>query len=263
MAGYTPFTPYSTMPTYKPFEVPSTSGGGAWDWLGEHLGDILKFGGNVVGGYMDQRNQSQNREMSQQQFEAAMRQRQNEFNTGTAIDVQNRLNRAPVADKAQYLAMSATPPMPFQPRDYTQGINNIRGQATGGAAEQMRANADAAANYKPGMGGVDTETLKTLLARMMGGAAPTQSNGPPTGQQSPVPNAGDPNDVANRIAQAQYEPGFFPNGLPDKPSLSLVAQEWNRLYGNTPMPWALSSRQAIDWWNAYRAAYNARLQGGG
>lgn len=272
--GYQPFSPYTPggySSAYSSSPMGQEQGGGdqgwgskAWDWLGNHLGDVLNFGGNVLQGYTESQQGAANRAMSQEQFNQTLQQRQREWGTQTAMDIQNRLNRAPVADKAQYLAMNAAPPMPFQPRDYTQGLNNIRGQAQGGAAAQLAANASASANYKAGMGGVDTETLKSLLARITGGAQGGQNPGAPA-QQGPASGAtpGDVTSLPQAVAKIQYPAGFFPAGLPDKPALSLVAQEWQRLYGSAPMPWPLSSKQAIDWWQAYRAAYNATHQGGG
>jgi hypothetical protein len=78
----------------------------------------------------------------------------------------SQLNRAPLADKAQFLAMNSAAPTPFQPRDYTQGLNQLQQPAQGGAAAQLAANAAASSNYKPGAGGVDTSTLQAILARL-------------------------------------------------------------------------------------------------
>jgi hypothetical protein len=83
-----------------------------------------------------------------------------------AMNASSQLNRAPLADKGQYLALNEAAPTPFHPRDYTQGLGQIRGQAQGGAAAQLAANDQAAANYKAGDGGVDTDTLKLVLAKL-------------------------------------------------------------------------------------------------
>jgi hypothetical protein len=118
-------------------------------------GDILKFGGNLASGIA-----------SYAGSEAQRKQQAQEFAQSLGLNAQSLLNRAPVADKAQYLAMNSAPPTAFQPRDYTQGLNQLQGQPTGGAAAQLAANAAASANYKPGAGGVNTSTLQAILAKL-------------------------------------------------------------------------------------------------
>jgi hypothetical protein len=99
-----------------------------------------------------------------------------------AMTAQSALNRAPLADKAQYLALNQAAPTAFQPRDYTQagGLSNLSTPASGGAAKQLQTNAIAANNYTPGAGGVDTSTLQTILARLKA-ANPAPTGFTPTG----------------------------------------------------------------------------------
>lgn len=300
---YQPYNYRSTQPVYPNIntdvpETPDPTGadkGGIVDWITSHLGDlgdyfkqhagdITEGAGSAVGYYLDYETKQKALAQQKEQFE---KQYGLQANT-QAADVAGRLNRAPLADKGQYLAMNYTPPMPFQPRDYTQGLDQIRGQAQGGAAAQLAANNAAATKYAPGAGGVDTSVLKSILSRLnVGGPAtppvggtgntlPTgQSSGPPGGSgqlalgtasntptgapSQPGPAVGNtPGDISSlsaKIQNTQYPPGFFPQGLPDKPPISVVAQEWQRLYGNAPMP-PLGSNELANWWSAYRSAYN-------
>lgn len=138
-------------------QTPAASNGS-----GLTLADLLKIGGSAAQGYA---NYSQNAQQLKQQAD--------EFNktyglqqANTEAGLQSQLNRAPLADKGQYLALNAAPPTPFHPRDYTQGLDQLRQPVSGGAAAQLAANAQAASNYAPGAGGVDTTTLQALLKRL-------------------------------------------------------------------------------------------------
>lgn len=133
---------------------PSGNSGSSWT---QWLGPVLGFAGSAAQGYANYAGSK-----------AGVDEQKREFNNTQLLAIQNLLNRAPLADKGQYLAMHMAPPTPFQPRDYTQGLGQVRGQATGGAAAQMAANNAAAMNYRPGAGGVDTMALRTLMARAGG-----------------------------------------------------------------------------------------------
>lgn len=71
-----------------------------------------------------------------------------------AARVQGQLNRAPMADQAQYLLMQR---LGAAPRDITRGT----------AAFQSAPNPQmAASSYRPGMGGVDTSALQSAFDRL-------------------------------------------------------------------------------------------------
>lgn len=71
-----------------------------------------------------------------------------------AAAVQGKLNRAPMADQAQYLLMQR---LGVAPRDIS------RGTAAFSSSPDPRA---TAASYRPGMGGVDTSALQSAFARL-------------------------------------------------------------------------------------------------
>ena len=197
-----PFSPYgptypgqpggyqSTQPVYPTFDVPdvpgSTGSGGWTDWLGkgwdavkgflgDHGGDIVKGAADAGAAYLDYQSKQQALKQQQEQFEKTYGLNVN----SQAMQAANAKNRAPLWDKATYLAQNFAPPMPFNPRDYTKGIPNLKGQATGGAAAQMAANNAASANYKQGMGGIDTSVIDSVLQRL--GLAPAATQTGPTG----------------------------------------------------------------------------------
>ena len=93
-------------------------------------------------------------------------------NAATAVSTQNLLNRAPMADNAQYLlrARMGAAPTTFAPRDFTKGpisAQTMAAPATGGPQDAMAAGRTAAASYTPGAGGVDTSVLEMLKKRML------------------------------------------------------------------------------------------------
>lgn len=151
------------------------TGGGAsgLDWLRNALGglsgkDVLS---TLGGGITAATNYAQNK--------AAIEERKREFDRTQgqsegkdAVMAQNLLNRAPLADEAQYLlkARMSAPPTAFTPRDWTRtGMTQatMQSPATGGPATQLAAGQQAAASYTPGAGGVDTSVLQLLKQRMM------------------------------------------------------------------------------------------------
>ncbi len=184
-------------------------------------GDILKFGGNLAGGIgqyamsesqLKQQADEFAKTLEEQKAIQAQQDAQFQKTYGLSANnqmmgAQSQLNRAPLADKGQALALNMAAPTPFQPRDYTQGgTNAIRGTPTGGAAAQVAANSAAAANYKAGDGGVDTSVLKMILQRL--GAGPNGSATPPT---ATGPNGGE-----------LYGPGGAPN-VPTAPPIAPAA----------------------------------------
>lgn len=143
--------------------LPKISGGdgqGGLSW-----GDILKAGGGLATGIADYASSEAARKQQADQFAKTYGLQANQQMLG----IQNQLNRAPLADKGQYLALNAAAPTAFQPRDYTQGLDKLQGQSSGGPAAQLAANQITASNYKPGAGNVDTSTLKLLMQRLQGG----------------------------------------------------------------------------------------------
>jgi len=259
--GYT-----STQPVLPNTDVPGTSGGGVWDWLGSHLGDlgnyfkdhagdILKTGGEVASGVLDYQAKQQALAQQKEQFEKQYGLAQNT----QASNVASQLNRAPLADKGQYLALNYQGPQTFQPRDYTHGLNQIQGQAQGGAGAQIAANQAASANYKQGAGGVDTSTLKLILSRLNMGQQP-QGSGPPgataqlaMGQAQNQPN-GQPTGVPitkppSVGTSGQSDPYNFP--LPANPTLDQVYAAWDKVHPGQKPP-APTSGDLMNFWNEYR-----------
>jgi hypothetical protein len=84
-----------------------------------------------------------------------------------AIGVQRALNFAPMSDQASYMLQQrmGIAPGAFQARDYTTGAMAGSGAAQGGMGGVLGAQAAAAKNYRPGMGGYDTRALTDALAR--------------------------------------------------------------------------------------------------
>ena len=127
-------------------------------------GDILRTGGSVAQGIAQHAS-----------GEADRRQRENQFNQtlgmqagDRAVGLDERIQSAPLRDRAMYMAMNRAMPTPFQPRDFTRsGMGIMNAQAQGGPAQQMQANAQSAANYRPGAGGINTSTLEALRRRML------------------------------------------------------------------------------------------------
>lgn len=157
---------FSTQPVYPGYtNYQAEDSGGVMNWLKEHLGDVLKFGGTALGAF------GQNQQKVADQTNDVRK-----FQYNEAAQLQDKINRAPLADKGQYLAMNFTPPMPFQPRDYTQGgIQALRGAPQGGAQAQMQANNMAQANYRTGAGGYNADTYKNLLYSLTGQKSPTNT----------------------------------------------------------------------------------------
>lgn len=164
--GSTPTSSFSTFSTPS-FGTPSSTGTGGSgassttpNFYGITLGDVLGLLGGIGSGIA---NYSLSKDQLAQQ--AAEFAKQYGLASGeAALAAKSQLNRAPLADKGQYLALNAAAPTPFQPRDYTSGgLGATRGSPTGGAAQQLAANAITANTYKPGMGGVDTSTITQFL----------------------------------------------------------------------------------------------------
>lgn len=161
------------------------------------LADILGFAGNTAAGVADFSQNEAARKQAAEQFAQSLEQRKAEAaqqgsqfdktygitaNT-QAIGAADRLNRAPLADKGQYLALNHAAPVAFQPRDYTRtGMPQQSAPPIGGAQAQLAANEAAQANYKAGAGGVNTDTLKMILSRLgyPGGASPARAPGAPS-----------------------------------------------------------------------------------
>lgn len=140
-------------------------GGDALGWLfkGTSGADVLKAGGDAASAAIYANQIAQNRAQQKAQFERT----QQGLEGQQAVQAETRLNRAPLADRAQAVLMQHMAPETFRPRDYTKGpIANQT--ATGTPDASVYRNAEA--NYKTGDGGVNTDTLKLLLAKMRGNA---------------------------------------------------------------------------------------------
>lgn len=201
---------------YSPPTFGGSSGsGGFWDAAGNFIknnaGDILSTAGNIAEGVMSSQDRAKQLAEQKREYDANLAQRQAEAaqaggqfgrTTGdteaqAAVRAQTQLNTAPIADKAQalILARMGVSPGAFQPRDYTQGQASLTTPHAAPGANVATTMQNAAANYQPGQGGVDTSVLKALIAKMTGssglpsgtmgaGAPPTPPDGshPPTGE---------------------------------------------------------------------------------
>lgn len=135
-------------------------------------GDWLKAGGSAIGAGLSAYDAAQQRAQQKQQFEQTLAQRQAEFNRTQAdtegqqaVAAETRLNKAPLADRAQAVLLQHMAPQAFRPRDITSGgTAALTTPATGtpdatgyGMAEQ---------NYTPGQGGVNTDVLELLKKKL-------------------------------------------------------------------------------------------------
>lgn len=159
---------------------------GAWDFIKGNAGDILQTGAGLIEGYMSSADRAKQLEELKRQFDANLTQRQAEAATASgqfdrttgnteaqlAVQAQAGLNRAPVADKAQALLLSrmGVAPSTFQPRDYTKGTGDLLRNTPPPSAHVTQTMQQAANNYRPGDGGVNTSTTQWLLNRMRGSA---------------------------------------------------------------------------------------------
>lgn len=117
-------------------------------------------------------------EQARRQFEQGMTQRQHEFGRTQGqseamdvLDVQRNIDSSPLRDQvmAMMKARIGAPPQSFVPRDPLRPPGGT--QATGSAADptgQMEVMRNAASNYTPGSGGVDTSTAESVKAMLMG-----------------------------------------------------------------------------------------------
>ena len=142
-------------------------------------GDILSTIGRGIGGYMS--NEQAQAALAQRKAEfdqtAAQRKAEYERTTGnseatSAANAEQAINRAPLADKAQYqlMARMGIAPTAFKPRDYTQGLSNIASTPTGGYGDVLDTMGGAAKSYTTGAGGINTSALSLLENRMLANA---------------------------------------------------------------------------------------------
>ncbi len=194
-----------TDPTRPP---PNVDGGnwawdaakGVWNFIKGNAGDILGAAGSAIEGYMSSADRAKALAEQKAEFEAQLKQRQAEAaqsagqygrTTGdseaqAAVRAQTQLNTAPIADKAQalILARMGVSPGAFKPRDYTQSLSGLAKPNTAPGAAVATTMQNAASSYKPGQGGVNTDVLKALIAKLTGSSGITPpSTGPidPTG----------------------------------------------------------------------------------
>lgn len=86
----------------------------------------------------------------------------------TAADLRKRMNMTPLADRASYMLAqrAGAAPQAFQARDFTRGTTPGAGQATGGYAPSLNAQAAANQNYTAGAGGMANPELEAAMARL-------------------------------------------------------------------------------------------------
>lgn len=100
-----------------------------------------------------------------------------------ALAIQNQLNRAPIADKAQamLLARLGATPTAFAPRDMTRGTGELSRRAADPMGDVMSAMSKAAAGYKSGDGGMDFSLHRALISKL---ANPKPTRTPDPGDYS-------------------------------------------------------------------------------
>lgn len=204
------FTPYSSMPSTGPTSKPSGNGSWIWDaakgifkWVANNSGDILSTTGNLIEGYMSSEDRQKQLDELRRQFDENLKQRQaeqafaneqTERTTGNteaqnAVRAQTMLNAAPIADKAQALALArlGVSPGAFQPRDFTRGAGDLTRGFTAPSANVASTMQSAAQNYTPGSGGYDTSAIRMLLARMQANqrSRPASTTVPPPDPTEP------------------------------------------------------------------------------
>lgn len=198
----------------NPNSPPPKRDGGSWFWdaakgfwgfIKDNAGDILSTAGSAAEAYMSSEDRAKALAEQARQYDESLKQRQAEYDrtlaeqqaaraqsgsqfertTGdseaqAAVRAQTQLNAAPIADKAQALALSrlGVSPGQFKPRDYTAGTNDLSRKFTAPGAPVANAMQQAASSYQPGQGGIDTSALKMLLAKMTGNAQPPQPTQP-------------------------------------------------------------------------------------
>lgn len=86
----------------------------------------------------------------------------------TAADLRKRMNMTPLADRASYMLAqrAGAAPQAFQARDFTRGTTPGAGQAMGGYAPSLNAQAEAAQRYTAGAGGMANPELEAAMARL-------------------------------------------------------------------------------------------------
>ena len=153
----------------------STLAGGAKNLMGGGGGgagsdmskaDWLKVGAAALGAGLNYSSAKDRLNQEKAQFERG----ESRADLGTAVNAQQAIDRAPMADKATALLMSRMAPTAFQPRDWTRGSDmeaTMRGAPTGGPADRLATSASQAAAYQPGQGGVNTDILEMLKQRML------------------------------------------------------------------------------------------------
>lgn len=174
------FNPSSGYSTNNPFSGNTgnnnASGSNGWVQTGlNFLGGVLNWTKDNKGAIGDAAKaaleyKAKQEEIAQRAAEFERTQGQSE--SKDAVGAQNLLNRAPMADQAQYLlrARMGAAPTTFAPRDFTRGPMTpatMAAPATGGPQDRMAAGSTTAAGYKPGMGGVDTSVIQMLRDRMI------------------------------------------------------------------------------------------------
>ncbi len=204
-------------PTKPP---PQTEGGnwawdvakGLWSFVKDNAGSLIGAAGNAVGAYESEKQTAAKLAEQKAEFEANLKQRQAEEaraasqfgrTTGNeeaqaAVRAQTQLNKAPIADKAQalILARMGVSPGQFKPRDYTQGQASLTTPNAAPGANVASTMQHAASAYTPGSGGVNTDYLKALIAKMSGSSGlptkPTTPTEPPYKPQFPINNGPPP-----------------------------------------------------------------------
>jgi hypothetical protein len=136
------------------------SGLTAADWL------KAIFGG--IGGALDYKQGQSKQEESVNRYARDTATKEGQI----AVGAQDRINRAPLADQAQFLSLARmkAAPTTFAPRDFTrQGMSQatMQAPAQGGPQDALAAARTAAGSYQPGQGGVDTSVLELLKKRML------------------------------------------------------------------------------------------------
>lgn len=183
---------------------PGTSYYGGQQQMAFGVDDGLAIGSGLFQGIGGVLGQDKSQELGLQKYLSALElaERIREFNRSqglnegqTAVNLQNDMNRAPMRDQLYY-TLSARMGLPQQSFNY-----NTQGAGPGvqaGVPNLAGMYNDKLAQYRPGMGGVNTDVSRQLLGQLgYGGGAGGSGGNPLLGSSMPHPQGQKINDYVS------------------------------------------------------------------